>query len=229
MRAGSPELWRVYCAKAIEKTSSGFAYDHGVIDPEKEEVIGDYIYVGPWTISCDHGCFHGDGTHGCSGLPCDKICFHDDAPRGCDGHTCDAFDRAEVREKVARACEYQVMNADLVYAVLSKPEQYGTVVEIAMAFGAYKPVIINILPKLFGRPLREYWFVVQMAINRAPAAELFPLFPSVVPFRTRDAYIAHLQSALGGFHFITCARPLDRDYDSDYDAQVEYAEKYGHD
>ena len=79
-------------------------------------------YAGPFFISCDHGCYHGDNRHGQLSWGTPNI--HTD------------------RNFVAWACFQWIDNADVVIARISDDNPTGTLVEVGYAFAKGKPVYL---------------------------------------------------------------------------------------
>lgn len=99
------------------------------------------IMTGPYFISCDHGCYHGDGTHG---VQCDW---------NCAGFS---LKRSDV-EYISRR---QIDAADVVLAYINDPTCYGTLAEIGYARAKNKYIIVV----YDSEDLREkIWFVGEMA------------------------------------------------------------------
>lgn len=141
-----------------------------------DDVIGDWVpplpvptkfegvqYVGPFFVGCDHGCSHGNDTHGQGG--------------GCldFGH----------RDRTAQQCLDQIRAADLVYAWLDdlqpSPQStaYGTLVEVGYALALEKPVVVAAAraphdPSASGvvvdrYPIDDLWFAWSVATGRVQA------------------------------------------------------------
>ena len=89
-------------------------------------VCSDFVYVGPFFVGCDHGCYHGPTTHGC----------------GLDLWTPDVAESHDV----AKACRQAVRNSNLVFCYIESPDCYGTLVEIGWAQEADIPVVIAFAP-----------------------------------------------------------------------------------
>lgn len=86
------------------------------------------IYTcGPFFISCDHSCFHGQSSHGV-GLNQITCCDEKNL----------TFDENDVKE----ICMKQIDRSDLVLAYIDSPDCYGTLYEIAYAKTIGKPVIL---------------------------------------------------------------------------------------
>jgi hypothetical protein len=103
-------------------------YNHDTWPVLERAIFGTHDYVGPYFISCNHGCFHGDNAHGVGAVP--KGCAD---PSG--GHD-DIGDPALVVEK----CLTAIDRADFVFAWLDDPTAYGTIFELGYAKGRKIPV-----------------------------------------------------------------------------------------
>lgn len=101
---------------------------------------GGYDYVGPYFVSCDHGCAHRSGTHG--------------AGQDCSG----AFPGLDTRRMdVVNSCMRALKHADVVFAWIECQTCHGTLHEVGNALGLEKEVWI-------GCPSRaavdELWFAL---------------------------------------------------------------------
>jgi hypothetical protein len=81
----------------------------------RNAIFGAHDYVGPYFISCDHGCWHGPDGHGLNGLP---------------------------QPDIVGMCLAGVMRADLVFAWVDTLDCYGTIAEVGFARGQGKKVVI---------------------------------------------------------------------------------------
>lgn len=98
-------------------------------------------YVGPYSIGCDHGCFHGPATHGALS-------------------TIDNPERQE-RVRIIRRSLVQIDRCDLFFAWLGGDDgetAHGTLVELGYARAEGKFVAIGT-----DRPIREMWFAEQLS------------------------------------------------------------------
>lgn len=115
-------------------------YEQGPID------CSTFTYVGPYFVSCDHGCNHGPNTHGAitkwGGTA--EPCY---GPEGCVPP-----DRAEI----ARRAREGVCSADLIFAYVEALDCVGTMAEIGFAVALRKPVVLCIAP---GIEADECWLV----------------------------------------------------------------------
>ena len=128
-----------------------FCYDEETYDKDKFKNIileydetGDIYITGPWFIGCDHGCFHGESTHGV-GLK--EIT--------CDGTWQSRFTEAEVKE----ICFNQIEHSDVVFAYINDNTCYGTIAEIGYAYGLDKHIILLFDSK---KRMSDMWFITQL-------------------------------------------------------------------
>lgn len=89
-------------------------------------IFGRHDYVGPFFVCCNHGCYHGRGTHGSD-------------PEGCSGLSPASL---EGRDTIARRCRSAIDRSDLVYAWVDDPSAYGTILEIGYALGRGRRVVL---------------------------------------------------------------------------------------
>lgn len=116
----------------------------------KRTIFGIHDYVGPFFISCDHGCAHGPDSHGLE----PKGCINE-----CGGHM--AHDPR--RRLTIELCRRAIASADLVFCWLNSTTAYGTFVEIGFASALGVPIIIA-SPRSF-KELDDMWFAVQSALS----------------------------------------------------------------
>ena len=108
--------------------------------------------VGPFFLSCDHSCYHGDNSHG---VGLNK--YYEDKNHtlfDCYGET-DVFTRKEVYN----ICIEQIKKSDIVFAYIDDTTCYGTLFELGYAASIGKDIIILYDYKF---PSNDMWF-----INRA--------------------------------------------------------------
>ena len=102
-------------------------------------VFAQFSYVGPFFIGCDHGCYHGQNSHG-----------YEDNGCGSEG----TFSR----KQVTTLCKVAIQKCDLFFAWIDTTDCYGTIVEIGYAASLGKRVLIA-GPHQFD----DMWFVYEMA------------------------------------------------------------------
>lgn len=120
---------------------------HAVNYGEKILTRGDFVYNGPYFIACDHGCYHGKGTHGVAV-----------GNTGCE-------DGVRVnRERALGDCLSLISGADYVFVWLDDVDAYGTIAEIGYAKALKKPIFLVIDERFKGTRLEsDTWFIQQMA------------------------------------------------------------------
>jgi hypothetical protein len=87
--------------------------------------ISEHSYTGPFFISCDHGCYHGENDHG---LGTDS---------GGDGSVF-----AVRQQEVVRLCKEAVDRADVVFCWVDDPTIYGSLFELGYAHAKQKDIWI---------------------------------------------------------------------------------------
>jgi very-short-patch-repair endonuclease len=111
-------------------------------------VLGLADYVGPYFVSCDHGCSHGNKTHATVGCSND---WH--GPHAFHGHG-----RYEARMFVMSESLRAIDSADLIFAYLNSPDCYGTLYELgyARARGIRIELVHNLSPEIAD----DMWFTM---------------------------------------------------------------------
>jgi len=106
-------------------------------------VFRDFVYVGPFFVGCDHGCYHGPTTHGCGRdlMAPDSLASHD----------------------VAGACRLAIKNSSLVFCYIESLDCYGTLVEIGWAQEAKIPVVVAFAPGLASPTQNEFHLACSFA------------------------------------------------------------------
>ncbi len=133
---------RVYLAGKIDKND----WRHRLVPGLRDHLIDDgplrtesFIYMGPFFISCDHGCFHGPNKHGVRG--------------GCSEG---ALTELQIIERSYAA----IRSADLIFAYITAQDCLGTVNELTYAMTIGKPVVMAFAR---GVSSREFWFTARTA------------------------------------------------------------------
>lgn len=152
---------RIYLAGKISKNGWRFDLVDGLRSARdwnnafpvlRNAIFGEHDYVGPFFIGCDHGCYHGEATHGV-GLD--------------QGRYCVEVDPALDRQAVVNLCFKAIHTADLVFAWIDSETAYGTLVEIGYALGLGKPVYVCFASGL--TITQDMWFAAAAA-HRVTAA-----------------------------------------------------------
>jgi hypothetical protein len=143
----SKNCWR----HSIVKNLRSADWDNSPL-PSAVVVGGEqFDYVGPFFVSCDHGCYHGDGTHGCLGIneltEIDGEVVETDWTSDCrewlgdrglvDNHGCRIGCGSDF---IANKCLAGIDAADVVMAWIDTPDCFGTIAEIGFAVGKYTEV-----------------------------------------------------------------------------------------
>jgi len=123
-----------------EAITSGFQY----------KANDNITITGPFFISCDHGCYHGEGQHGMGA-----------ANGGCMGNYF-------TRNDVFNICKAQINRAEIVFAYICCKDCYGTIAEIGYAHAIGKDVIVIFSDTELKE---EMWFVDQMQRNTGIASD----------------------------------------------------------
>ena len=102
------------------------------------------IITGPWFLSCDHSCYHGERNHG--------VGIHSN----CSGADHGPFTGEEVTE----ICRYQINAADILFAYINDDTCYGTLAEIGYAKGRGKKIVTIFF--FFSRK-KNMWFISKLS------------------------------------------------------------------
>lgn len=115
--------------------------------------VGRHVYTGPFFVRCDHGCYHGNGSHGVGAFGHELDESHGWFGCGPGGMH---------RDRVLRECMLAIHRSDTLFAWIDSPDCYGTIAEIGYA----RLVVPDIW---IAGPSRydDMWFVYQMANNIA--------------------------------------------------------------
>lgn len=141
----------VYLAGKIGQTD----WRHGLVPTLRGHVwadgpidAGDFLYCGPYFVSCDHGCFHNNNSHGTVAIRGDNAC------PGRDVHA--DFDCPHL--EVANLCLGAVTKADLLFCYIDSKDCFGTLIEIGYALAQNVPVVIAFTPGVASAVHNDFWF-----------------------------------------------------------------------
>lgn len=113
----------------------------------KELFLGKFSYVGPYPIGCDHGCFHGQNTHG------SLTNWNYE-----DGHYHQfVTENLKHRDQIVSLCLDAIKRADIIFAWVDSLSAYGTIAEIGYAKALGKEVFIA-GPESYD----DLWFIYRM-------------------------------------------------------------------
>lgn len=150
----------VYLAGKIEKNGwrdeiVGYRCNHlyGYDISKREELLNYYVeynnsttITGPWFLSCDHGCYHGDNCHGLGVLNV----------WGCP----EAEGNNYSEDEVYKICTKQIDHSNIIFAYIYDNTCYGSIYEIAYAKAKGKKVIIIFDTE---ERMQDMWFMCQGA------------------------------------------------------------------
>ena len=129
----TPNCWRHDLIPSFRSaTSSGGSKD-----------CGTFFCAGPFFVSCDHQCRHGDTSHGVLGIGCES-------------------EIQETRDKVFEKNQKALESADLVFAYIDASDCFGTLVELGWAARGGIPIFIVFGPAV---DFNEFWYAQQLAVN----------------------------------------------------------------
>ena len=100
--------------------------------------------TGPWFLSCDHSCYHGERNHG--------VGIHSN----CSGNECGPFTGKEVTD----ICRYQISKSDIIFAYINDDTCYGTLAEIGYAKAKGKKIVT--IFDCEGRK-KNMWFISKLS------------------------------------------------------------------
>ena len=127
---------------------------------------GKFNYVGPFFVSCDHGCYHSPESHGA---------YRD----GCfdDGHN-----KPQTWKHVVDSCLHGVSSCDIVFAYIESLECVGTFTEIGYAVAKGIPVVMCVACGLDPRELRFPAFMPGVELHiEVTRSRLKKIFKQALP------------------------------------------------
>ena len=131
---------RVYLAGKIDQND----WRHDLVPHLREHQIDDgplptetFVYMGPFFVSCDHGCFHGRNKHG--------------ARDGCSEGSLTAL-------QIIQRSYDGVGASDLIFAYITANDCHGTISEITVALCLGKPIHIAFAPEVDSK---DFWFLTE--------------------------------------------------------------------
>lgn len=139
------------------------------IKPYKTRDGGEFIYCGPESISCDHGCYHGNGSHGMSSNCCSGLVDNV------------YYEGGLTKQEITARCLLQIRQADALFIYISKLDSYATYLEVGYALALKKQCYLFIDPSLdierkdaYGQSFdnhcipyifNDLWFIQQLCIE----------------------------------------------------------------
>jgi hypothetical protein len=132
--------WRHSVVPGLRDVIDVSDYEDVPFPSEALHVLSRARYMGPFFVSDDHGCAHGDKTHG-------------NGPGGCmaAGHRPQAY-----KVKVAERCKMGISLSEHVFVWLDDLTAFGTLVEVGIAVGLGKSLWIY--TPAGSADLSELWF-----------------------------------------------------------------------
>ncbi|MET8993743.1 hypothetical protein [Amycolatopsis sp. NPDC004169] len=103
------------------------------------------LYVGPHFLGDDHGCFHGENTHGVAA----------------GGAACGEAYVGLSRPDVVKRCLTAIEQATHVFAWIDKGDAYGSLVELGFARGLGKQIYLYLAEDLAEE--EDMWFAGQIS------------------------------------------------------------------
>lgn len=120
-------------------------YNRDEINENSMCAINKYLTVtGPFFISCDHGCYHGENSHGV-GADKDMDFYCSSTPM--------------TQHEVFELCKAQINKAEVVFAYIDCEDCFGTLAEIGYAHALGKDIVIYFKNEHLQK---EMWFVDKM-------------------------------------------------------------------
>jgi hypothetical protein len=129
------------------------------LDPNYSELINgvtglaSFVAVGPFFVSCDHGCAHGTKLH--AAASCESL----------------GQDRNEIRKAIHTVNRERITKADFVFAFINEIDYF----EIGFAAGRRVPVHLCLGENLTKAQVDDLWFVRSFAatVQRGRAFKAF--------------------------------------------------------
>ena len=169
MRLALRDHPRFPCRRADD--NGGGDIEH-LFDSDYREEYQEFLYGGPFFVSCDHGCAHRPGWHG-------------------NGQNCG--EEPPSYAAIFKVNMERIDNADVMFAFINEIDCHGTLVELGLAARRRKPrVALTFGPKVTAKQRRELWMAEKCAHyvyeGTAPegwrrlVGEVLPLFRSPLVF-----------------------------------------------
>ncbi len=160
---------------------------------------GRICYGGPFALSCDHGCYHKQGSHGlldwagvCGGSADDlPECEHYNHSFGCANIT-----RGLKPHQATNRCMEQIRECDAVHAYLDTVSCYGTLAELGYASALGKPIYIYYKANAQNWQ-KHFWFIFNLpGVKSCKPGEETSIHPDLLtPAKSyRERYHEYLAS-----------------------------------
>lgn len=145
----SKEDWR---QQLVDIRNNFFGCEKDKIRNYQTLFYNDYIRItGPFFLSCDHSCYHGNNSHG--------VGLNNYLPDG-SRYDCYAETNHFTEDEVKEICLNQIKHSDIIFAYINSNECYGTLFELGYAASLGKQILI-----LFDLPqrMKDMWFITKGA------------------------------------------------------------------
>lgn len=148
-------------------------YDSGRIEFPIKQISEGLIYRGPYFVGCDHGCFHGDSTHGAgaiSELEDVLLSSHQTIKRpkfNCLGSN-------PTQLNIFHECMIAIRGSDTIFAWIDSRDCFGTIAEVGFAHAVHqltKGISCKEIWIAYPEYDSEMWFVYQMATDTMMAGD----------------------------------------------------------
>lgn len=117
----------------------------------------NHLYTGPFFVSCDHGCYHGNNTHGV-GAPGDDGIETSDG----DWYGVGCGPRGMKPRHVVSQCQLAIHRSNTFFAWIDADDCYGTIAELG-----YARLIVPDIWVAGPEPNPDMWFIYEMASDTA--------------------------------------------------------------
>lgn len=139
----APGDWRHTLIPTLRR-DSGDQYN-SMINGESESwpvfinaIRGKHNYTGPYFIGCDHGCYHGDASHGCGAGYGEGYYDHGQCSPGCSDYNPEFQDQ----KNIVKRCLDAIDRSDLVFAWIDTNDCFGTIFELGYAVAKNKQIVL---------------------------------------------------------------------------------------
>jgi len=166
---------RIYLAGKITKNGwrhrltgyRGAVCEEVAFDPNCELVCEGkgFIFVGPFPVACDHGCWHGPSTHGAKLTNCSYFVKET---------------QSDLRHRVFLLNQHRIRRSDGVFAYIDELDCCGTLAEIGYAPALGKPIGLAYGRNITVHDRNHLWFVEKCA---SEVYEAMPLEEAFEEFR----------------------------------------------
>lgn len=113
-----------------------------------------FSYVGPFFVSCDHGCFHNSNSHGYLAMRDQNLCTGPSL-----GSEFDA-----PRTEIVASCLDAIGKSDLLFCYIDSFDCFGTLIELGYAIANEIPFVIAFAPGIVRADNNDYWFGCAKAV-----------------------------------------------------------------